>query len=403
MKNNNKTTYISLFAGCGGFDSGFKENGFECLGAYDIDHYVTDVHLRNLKSPAFVHDLNNMSLPGDLPENIDVVISGSPCQGFSTIGKRKVNDPRNHLLLIGGKIAIKYNAKVFVCENVPGSNSGEHKKYWDQLQKLLKQNKYQTKMVKYHATDFGVPQSRKRLILYAWKSDKVKEIELLTPSKSEITLKDILQNMDNVMNHNLNYIEDGNHQIIANKIEQGQKLCNVRGGDRSIHTWQIPEVFGHITKREEEFLFLLMKLRRQVRRRKNGDADPVEKKILKTHFNGETASLLQSLLEKDYIKEVGKNYVDLKNTFNGKFKRLNLQALSPTVDTRFGNYKNFIHPTENRALSVREAARIQGFKDSFIFYGPLQKQYEMIGNAVPPPLSEFIAKNVKEKLMPALL
>jgi len=402
MSTNNKITYISLFSGCGGFDIGFKENGFKCLGAYDIDPYVTDVHSKNLKGTVFVHDLNDLNLPGNLPKEIDVVIAGSPCQGFSTIGKRMVNDPRNHLLLTGGMVAVKYNAKVFICENVPGSNSGEHKQYWEKLQHLLVNNGYVTKMVKYSALSFGVPQLRKRLILYAWKGEQNSEIELLPVPQKNIVLRDILHGLDDLQNHNINYIEDEHDRIIASRIKQGQKLCNVRGGERSIHTWQIPEVFGKTTNREKEFLSLIMKLRRQVRRRNNGDADPVDIKLLKEHFNGETTALLKNLLKKEYIKEIGENFVDLKNTFNGKYKRLDLQKPSPTVDTRFGNYKNFIHPIEDRSISVREAARIQGFKDSFIFYGPVQKQYEMIGNAVPPPLSNFVAKNVKEKIIPRI-
>src|SRR6266550_2255224 len=108
-----KRTYISLFSGCGGFDTGFQESGFKSLGAYDIDPFVMDVHSKNIEGPAIVHDLNNQELPGleGKPE-IDIVISGSPCQGFSTIGKRLVNDPRNQLMLSGGEIAIKYGAKV---------------------------------------------------------------------------------------------------------------------------------------------------------------------------------------------------------------------------------------------------------------------------------------------------
>lgn len=402
MAASRKITYLSLFSGCGGFDAGFKEQGFKCVGAYDIDPYVTDVHSKNLKTPVFVHDLNDINLPGDVPAQVDVVISGSPCQGFSTIGKRKVNDPRNHLMLIGGQVAIKYNAKVLICENVPGSNSGEHRKYWEKLQVLLRENGYQTKLVKYHASDLGIPQLRKRLILYAWKSEHVTDINLLIPKSTKANLKTTLSGVDVLKNHNVTYITDKSDLIIARKIQPGQKLCNVRGGERSVHTWQIPEVFGEISQREQEFLALVMKLRRQIRRRDNGDADPVEIKVLKSYFNGETTMLIKSLLSKGFIKEVNGNHIDLKNTFNGKYKRLDFNRPSPTVDTRFGNHKNFIHPVEDRALSVREAARIQGFRDDFVFYGPVQKQYEMIGNAVPPPLSSFIARNVKEVIIPLL-
>lgn len=391
QKNNIK--YISLFSGCGGFDIGFNREQFTCIGAYDIDPIIADVHEKNLKSPIYVHDLNNIDLPGNIPTSVDIVVSGSPCQGFSTIGKRKINDPRNNLLIVSGKIAIKYNAKVFICENVPGSNSGEHKKFWLQLQHLLKSNGYTFKLVKYDASHFGVPQTRKRLILYAWKSDK--DIDLLEYTKKNVKLKDVLMNLDDSSNHNVEKISDKQDLLIANKILPGQKLCNVRGGERSIHTWHIPEVFGEITTEEEDFLITVMKLRRQIRRREFGDADPVDIQVLQTRYNGRTNIILQSLLKKNYLKSID-NFIDLKNTFNGKFKRLDLDSLSPTVDTRFGVYRNFLHPQENRALTVREAARIQGFSDDFIFYGPLHKQYQMVGNAVPPPLAEYIAQNAKK-------
>ena len=300
----NKITYISLFSGCGGFDLGFKENNFKCLGAYDINPCMTNVHAKNLKGPVFVHDLNNHNLPGNLPKEIDVIIAGSPCQGFSTIGKRVVNDPRNHLLLTGGRVAIKYNAKIFVAENVLGSNSGEHKKYWVELQVTLKHNGYQTKLVKYNAADFGVPQLRRRLILYAWKPDYIQNLDFPVPKNKKIVLGDVLLNLESKENHNLNFIESAPDLIIAKRIGQGQKLCNVRGGERSVHTWHIPEIFGITTAEEKILLTLIMKLRRQLRRRENGDADPVNIKELERHFNGETDYLLQSLIKKEYIKTV---------------------------------------------------------------------------------------------------
>ena len=263
---------------------------------------------------------------------------------------------------------------------------------------MLKLNGYITQLVKYDATDFGIPQMRKRVILYAAKTQKFSKLSLIAPSKKTVLLKDILTNLHEVENHNIIPISDRKDLIIAKHIKQGQKLCNVRGGDRSVHTWEIPEVFGKTSKEEVEFLKSVMKLRRQIRRRNEGDADPVERKYLRQYFNGSTDELIKSLTRKGYIKLLDKKYIELTNTFNGKFKRLDINGISPTVDTRFGNYKNFIHPIENRALSVREAARIQGFADNFIFYGPTQKQYEMVGNAVPPPLAKFIAKNIKKIL-----
>lgn len=394
--------YISLFSGCGGFDTGFQENGFKLLGSYDIDPYVIDVHSKNIAGPAIVHDLNDQNLPGlDNKTDIDVVISGSPCQGFSTIGKRLINDPRNHLLLSGGEIAIRYNAKIFVSENVLGSNSGDHKKYWAKLIALLDANGFQTKMVNYSANDFGVAQSRKRIILYAWKPDYYPNFQIesiFVPRR--ISLAEALRGVESADNHNLNYIDKTSMDYqIAKKIGPGQKLCNVRGGERAVHTWDIPEVFSYTDEKEKALLTLIMKLRRQLRRRNFGDADPVDLEHINEKFNGSSNDLIESLLDKGYIKRVGENFIDLTHCFNGKYKRLSFNSISPTVDTRFGLYKNFLHPIENRGMSVREAARIQGFNDDFIFFGPIKKQYEMIGNAVPPPLSNFISLNIKNNII----
>ena len=398
-----RPTYISLFSGCGGFDIGFQQAGFKSIGAYDIDPCVIDVHLKNINGPAVVHDLNDRNLPGlNEKTKVNIVISGSPCQGFSTIGKRLVNDPRNKLMLAGGEIAIKYDAKIFVSENVLGSNSGEHKKYWTQLIFLLESNGFQTKMVRYSANDFGVAQTRKRIILYAWKKEFFPDVLLNDDHRPvNITLAEALADVDMAPNHNVELIDDSSLDYrIANRIKPGQKLCNVRGGERAIHTWDIPEVFSATTTEERALLELIMKLRRKVRRRDFGDADPVEEQHLVNNFNGTTFKLIESLVAKGYIRKVKPDFVDLTHCFNGKFKRLSLESISPTVDTRFGLYKNFLHPTENRGMSVREAARIQGFKDDFIFYGPIKKQYEMIGNAVPPPLARFIANNILTSIIP---
>lgn len=406
MSNKKNTyTYLSLFSGCGGFDHGFQKNNFKCIGAFDIDKHVVDVFNTNLSGQAHIHDLKDKTLPFKLKGKIDVLISGSPCQGFSTMGKRKINDPRNSLLLTGGEMAVKLKVPVFICENVMGSHSGKHKKYWKELIELLKSNNYNIKMEKYSAYEFGIPQLRKRIILYAWKSKTLEDFQSKPKSNRRVALSEVLSinSLKGISNHNLNYIPEGSSDYkIAASIKQGQKLCNVRGGPRSIHSWDVPEIFGDVNDEEIDFLTTIMRLRRQIRRRKNGDADPVLIQNLKKQFNGRTNILINSLLAKGYIKRINGEYVDLKNTYNGKYKRIDLNGLSPTVDTRFGSYKHFLHPLENRSFSVREAARIQGFEDSFIFSGPINKQYEMVGNAVPPSMSMFIAKTVKNNILPYL-
>ena len=90
--------------------------------------------------------------------------------------------------------------------------------------------------------------------------------------------------------------------------------------------------------------------------------------------------------------------MDLSHTFNGKYRRLSWDHPAPTVDTRFGDPKYYLHPEEQRGLSVREAARIQGFPDDFVFAGSKAAQFRMVGNAVPPPLAKQLAEAIREYL-----
>ncbi len=133
-----------------------------------------------------------------------------------------------------------------------------------------------------------------------------------------------------------------------------------------------------------------MRLRRKYRSRENGEGDPLIAATLSAEYGADCRSLLNLLLDAGYVRKVGTKF-DLTGTFNGKYRRLALAGLSPTVDTRFGQPKYFLHPTENRGLSVREAARIQGFPDHYSFVGSVASQFRQIGNAVPPPMAESIA------------
>lgn len=383
---NDNPKFCSLFSGCGGFDLGFVKAGYECTGAYDIDQKALDVHKYNMGSSVINCDLSNPDFSISDLCSADVILAGSPCQGFSTIGKRKINDPRNNLLLTAGELAVKSKAKVFIAENVPGVVAGKHRKYWDKLHQLLRTAGYKTTDIKCNGTEVGVAQRRTRLFLLAWCFPK--EINVSIDSTDGGTLKDALEGVENIENHSVKLLsEDSIDYLVSKKINAGQKLSNVRGGYRSVHTWDIPEVYGEITDEERIVLETILKVRRQRRVRDFGDADPVPKTFLYKKFS---KTIIQSLENKKYLRRKVDHF-DLTNTFNGKYRRLAWDQPSCTIDTRFGNPKNFLHPDEHRGFTVREAARIQGFPDSFIFSGTLVEQYRMIGNAVPPPMAKHLA------------
>ena len=396
-KNMGTRTFASLFCGCGGFDLGFTQAGFRCIAAFDNDALAVEVHLRNLKSPAMVTDLSNGSMPLSTLSGLDVLLAGPPCQGFSTAGKRDFHDPRNSLLITAGHIALKVRPRVFIAENVTGVTSGPHRQYWDSLQQMLRDAGYQTANLLCEAVKMGVPQIRKRRILIAWSI--AKDIDIKIPEVNGGVLRSALENIINAQNHNLKLLPlNSDAARIAKRIKPGQKLSDVREGDKAVHTWDIPEVFGETTEAEKTLLKTILRMRRRLRIRDTGDGDPVRADVLSREFGRTAIKLLTSLEKKGYVRRFGSTY-DLARTFNGKYRRLKFDEPSLTVDTRFGEPRYFLHPTELRGFTVREAARIQGFPDTFIFHGPEKAQYRLVGNAVPPTLALQLARFIKYALL----
>lgn len=142
----------------------------------------------------------------------------------------------------------------------------------------------------------------------------------------------------------------------------------------------------------------VLRLRRRLRLRTIGDADPVSAMSVTREVGYASREILEELIGKEYVRKIGRRY-DLTQTFNGKFRRLSWDKPSPTVDTRFTNPKYFLHPDQQRGMTIREAARIQGFPDTFEFSGPEREQCRMIGNAVPPPLGYHLGGIILEALL----
>ena len=208
-----------------------------------------------------------------------------------------------------------------------------------------------------------------------------------------------MRSFEGVSNHEPNLLPPGSsNYVIALRINQHQKLCNVRGSERAVPTSDIPSVYGKTTASEREVLVSIQKLRRQLRRRETGDADPLLVREISEHCGRDVSPMIKRLHAGDYLRKIGQR-VDLSHTVNGKYRRLDWEHLAPAVDTRFGEPRYYLHPEEHRGLSVREAARIQGFPDDFEFSGSRAAQFRMVGNAVPPPLAQQLAIVIRDQLL----
>jgi len=375
--------------------------GFQCVGAFDKDEKAINVHKKNIDSKqSEVLDLS-LKKSGSLIPHAEVLIAGPPCQGFSPAGKLKDDDHRNALLQVVSRVSKIIKPKVIVVENVPGLKSSRMLHHYDKLIKNLEKLHYKTKTIICDSSDYGVPQRRKRLFIIAWNNElNYKNNISLNDMKNKKTVNEALANINtDINNHTPKLLSsDTDEFLIASRIKVGQKLCNVRGGPHSVHTWDIPEVYGVIDDKEKEILELVRSLRRKKRRRDFGDSDPVFMQCIKDELSFSPSMYIESLIKKGYLCKKGKG-IDLKHSFNGWYRRLDGMGFSPTVDTRFGRPKYFLHPNENRGVTVREAARLQTFPDNFIFDGTEAEQYRMIGNAVPPKMAQVIAQYITKNLL----
>lgn len=389
--------FISLFCGCGGFDLGMKAEGMQPVVGFDTCEEAIGHYRRNVCSQAEVKDLT--APVGELPK-ADVVIAGPPCQGFSTAGKRELSDDRNHLLPLAGKIAADIHPKVILIENVWAAKAGAHSRYWSELETGLRERGYRSKTLTCNAADLGLAQSRRRLLMMAWKGHRDPDFDALTQlfKKPSARLDNVLSGVEELPSHTPRLLDTNSRDyLIAKRIGPGQKLSNVRGGPRAIHTWNIPEAFGRTTAEECRLLEFVMRIRRQERRRDFGDADPVSVERIEKEFLMRTEKLIASLLKKGYLRNVEK-WIDIRHTFNGKYRRFQWDSIACAVDTRFGEAQLFLHPNEHRPFTVREAARIQGFPDEYLFEGVDRSAFRLIGNAVPPTMGQFAAACAMEVL-----
>lgn len=368
---------IDLFSGCGGMTLGFKWAGFHSVLASDIDENCQETFKQNFpETPFLCGDISDFEKK-DFDEfihkkEIDVIIGGPPCQGFSLANKNRnkvAEDPRNKLFYEFVKIINWYNPKSFVMENVKGLLSMEKGEVIKQIENEF-QNAgkvgYEVKTKVLKASDFGVPQSRERVIIIGFRKDlKLNpEFPKRTISK-EITVDEAILDLpkinagegkemvnyetepqndyQNLMRKNSNFVY--NHIAMKHTQRLINRFAAIKPGNNLLHVW---ETHGAVRR-----------------------GNPSQKSNIK---------------------------------FSQNNLRLHGNKPAPTIAASFQS--NFIHPYLNRNFTAREGARLQSFPDDFIFKGMRTKmswekglsQYQQIGNAVPPLLAYEIAKVIKEKL-----
>lgn len=372
-------THVDCFAGPGGICTGLHAAGFDTKVAIEYIKSCVDTYSTNHPSVHVIHsDIRKVSDKQVVPyvpsDGIDLVTSGMPCETFSTAGNtsRSFYDDRQFLFREGIRIAKMTNAKLLLFENVPGITSKRVSKdspalIIDVLKDELRHAGYGNFIeVVLSAQNFGVPQSRKRYFVLACRFPNWK---LSAPKPGELegaTVEDALKGLPNVIPNS----DEERHDYTSEESHYSMLMK-----DKSFWKTESKSVgmTGHMPMRHRPCTLKRFGLLRQ------GESlrDLFEK------YSGEERARLQAervIPKKLFIK---RNY------------RLRMDAVSPTVTSHC--LDEFVHPLYDRALTVRECARLQSFPDSYVFAGgpyivphidrTVQDKYEQIGDAVPPLLA----------------
>lgn len=380
MPTHRRPIAVDLFAGAGGMTLGFEQSGFDVLAAVEIDPIHCAVHRFNFphwtvicQSVAEISGMEIRQLSAIKDQEIDVVFGGSPCQGFSLIGKRALDDPRNSLLFHFLRLVKELQPKYFVLENVKGLTMGNHRQFLAEIMTEFACHNYSVER-QYrvlNACNYGVPQHRERLFLFGCKNGLVlpKYPLPITPAQSSDfvvpTVRQAIADLPNVehypeLNHHDSCIaEFGNPQSAYAQVMRGLK----------------PATPDYAYARQWQPNLLTSSLR--------------------THHSQES---IQRFLGTEFGKTEPIS----------RFHKLDPNGICNTL--RAGTPSNRgaftsprpIHPYAPRCITVREAARLHSYPDWFRFHRTKWHGFRQVGNSVPPLLAAAVASEVIKVLDIAL-
>ncbi len=345
---------IDLFAGVGGLSYGFSLfPQFKVIAANEIEKDISiayqlnypDVEMLNCDISCLTKEILEKAIKG---QKIDVVVGGPPCQSYSTLGKRKM-DERANLFMQYKRILKILQPKAFVFENVVGILSMDNGKLFKQIQREFEGLGYKLQHKVLDAVNYGVPQHRERVILVGFKGEN----NFIYP----------------IPTHG-----EGLKPYVALKDAIGDLPVLKSGETKTTYSSNI----------SNEFLSFV---------RKNS-TDVVEEHSAPK--NGEHLVRIMGALKDGQSKNDLPEEIRPKSGYGNTYAKLWWEKPSTTITRNFAcpSSSRCIHPRDSRAMSIREGARLQSFPDDYKFYGSDGMKRLEIGNAVPPLLSVEIAKQM---------
>lgn len=341
---------VSLFSGCGGFSLGFSAAGYEIVGFLELEKKLRDIYKLNFpKCRELGSDITEVSKES-LEEyatnlgDIEIIIGGPPCQGFSLSGKRRVDDPRNELFRHYLRFVDSFRPKAAVLENVrllTSMKSPAGRLVKDEITEAFSEHGYSVQLFEVNAKEYGIPQHRERVIFVAVRDDF--DFGPSLPARTHGDAVDLFGEINPYRTFgdacsDLEYLESGE------KSEDPYHAAVKHPAHVIEWLWDVPEGSSAHDNEDEKL------------RPPSG--------------------------------------------YNTTYKRQIWREPASTVQTTFGMISGCrnVHPIATRSLTIREAARIQSFPDTYQFKGSLGTVRTGIGNAVPPLLANAIAMHIRALL-----
>ena len=351
---------VDLFCGAGGLSSGLKKSGFDVALGVDIDQAALRTYKKNIKRAKVLNkDIGLVSseeiekLAGIKKGDCFLLAGCPPCQGFSNLGKRDVDDVKNKLVYEFVRLIFELEPCFILMENVPGMSKGVGKEIFSDVVEKLKK-KYCVQYSTLNAADYGVPQIRKRLVMHGVRKDVYANLlEILKEDEISLLPK---------ATHSKNK-KDGLKKWVTVR-ETIMDLPELKAGEEAECIGTANHIARKLSKTNEKRLDNI---------RKNG---------------GDRANVANEL-QLECHKKKNVSYTDT-------YGIINLDKPAPTITSGCTTISKgrYGHPTQNRGLSVREAARLQSFDDKFIFIGNMGEMSLQVGNAVPPKLAQASAREI---------
>lgn len=342
--------FADLFCGVGGFTQGLQQAGLECVLGVDFNDFALSAYNTNFKHPSLLLDLsfpeNQKAVSASIVKaGADLIVGGPPCQGFSIFGNRRfintkkhdlTQDKRNDLVFAFANIVVDSHVKWFIMENVPGILSAHDGNYVNAVLEFFNQHGYRTEYRIINAADFGAPQLRKRFILIGTNTD----LTIPFPKPKFFEFPESWQK---------GYRTVG--EVISD-LSSEQSYTEFPNHVPPKHSKIVTERFSYIKEGEK-----------------------MDASILPSHLMLGT--------------KTGKPVSNFSHVF------MRLHRLKPSCTIVPGHNALPVHPFLNRTLTVREAARIQTFPDTFIFKGPIINQCLQVGNAFPCIVAQSIGERLR--------